>query len=464
MHLFLVFLPLTGIAQSVSIGTPTPDPSALLHLQSDDKGLLLPALSSTSRLAIPAPAPGLLLYDFNTKSLWTRNPSNWAEIYTSSNSPWVEENGNVYRSTGFVGVGTATPFNKLHVHYSILDSNFIRISNSVTGPAGNRGLIAGLKGLNASLLNLENGKLVLGSNNDSAMAIDAAGRVGIGTLSPLANLQVNGNSLANVPSLLLADSSADGLPKLVFQNLNTTRKMTLRGNSLNNFSNGLYLDVISDSLTVASFAGTGRLGLKNSNPLYTLDVSGDINTTGLLRVNGNAGTNGQVLTSTGPATDPEWRNAAFNNDTRFMYKSSLPGSSTLLSDSIPLSVLVYNTNTTNIVLSSNGKYITINKTGLYHFEGVVAVSVGLAIAQSVAPVFTLELRTGSNTFLTQFDNVNFETSTALPAFSWRINTAFDQDIYLTAGSTIALSRLNTNTPGGSTLFLDYHFSGYLISE
>ena len=50
---------------NVGIGTLTPHPSAILELQSTDKGLLAPRLTTAQRLAIPAPANGLLVYDTN---------------------------------------------------------------------------------------------------------------------------------------------------------------------------------------------------------------------------------------------------------------------------------------------------------------------------------------------------------------------------------------------------------------
>jgi site-specific recombinase XerD len=48
-----------------------------------------------------------------------------------------------------------------------------------------------------------------------------------------------------------------------------------------------------------SFVNTGNFGIGLINPTYKLDVTGDINLTGALRTSGNAGTNSQVLTSTG---------------------------------------------------------------------------------------------------------------------------------------------------------------------
>lgn len=49
-------------SQSVGIGTTTPDASALLDVTSTTKGVLIPRMTKTDRLAIPAPAVGLMVY------------------------------------------------------------------------------------------------------------------------------------------------------------------------------------------------------------------------------------------------------------------------------------------------------------------------------------------------------------------------------------------------------------------
>ncbi|GGM83495.1 hypothetical protein GCM10010967_14080 [Dyadobacter beijingensis] len=49
-------------AGNVGIGTVNPDPSALLDLKSDSRGLLLPRMSAGQRTALSQPATGLLVY------------------------------------------------------------------------------------------------------------------------------------------------------------------------------------------------------------------------------------------------------------------------------------------------------------------------------------------------------------------------------------------------------------------
>ncbi|MFA4852661.1 MAG: hypothetical protein WC599_09105 [Bacteroidales bacterium] len=62
--IFSLFFVLELKAQdNVGIGTITPDPTAILDLSADNKGLLIPRLTTAERLAIINPAHGLLVYD-----------------------------------------------------------------------------------------------------------------------------------------------------------------------------------------------------------------------------------------------------------------------------------------------------------------------------------------------------------------------------------------------------------------
>jgi hypothetical protein len=72
----LVFCAINLNAQ-VGIGTAAPDNSAILDVSATDKGMLFPRLTSAQRIAIPAPASGLHVFDTNTNSLWFYNGSFW---------------------------------------------------------------------------------------------------------------------------------------------------------------------------------------------------------------------------------------------------------------------------------------------------------------------------------------------------------------------------------------------------
>ena len=107
--LILLFFAAVSKAQSVGIGTTTPDPSALLHLQSSTKGFLVPAMATTDREAIASPAAGLLVYDYTSKSFWLFTSAAWHELVTDATSLWSRNGVDIYNNSNRVGIGTTLP-------------------------------------------------------------------------------------------------------------------------------------------------------------------------------------------------------------------------------------------------------------------------------------------------------------------------------------------------------------------
>ena len=58
----LLAAPVAARAQSVGIGTTTPDAKAALDIRATDKGLLVPRLTASQRAAIASPPQGLMVY------------------------------------------------------------------------------------------------------------------------------------------------------------------------------------------------------------------------------------------------------------------------------------------------------------------------------------------------------------------------------------------------------------------
>ncbi|MFN8289751.1 MAG: hypothetical protein U0U70_05825 [Chitinophagaceae bacterium] len=82
--LVFLFLSVTGhlFAQVKIGGNPkeSPHPSAVLELQSNDKGVLFPRLSQQQMLAIKEPADALVVYNTDAKAVW---------IYSSQQRSWL---------------------------------------------------------------------------------------------------------------------------------------------------------------------------------------------------------------------------------------------------------------------------------------------------------------------------------------------------------------------------------------
>lgn len=78
--LMMAALPVYLVAQNVGIGTGTPNASAALDIQSSNKGLLPPRLTTLQRDAINNPAPGLILFNTDTQSLEVFTNTGWVAI------------------------------------------------------------------------------------------------------------------------------------------------------------------------------------------------------------------------------------------------------------------------------------------------------------------------------------------------------------------------------------------------
>ncbi|AZA76411.1 hypothetical protein EG347_02165 [Chryseobacterium sp. G0186] len=80
----------------VGINTPTPDPSSILDIVSNTKGVLLPRMTSAERNAINAPVAGLLVFDTSMRKFsgydgtqWTQNVfgTKWETTGNSGTDP-----------------------------------------------------------------------------------------------------------------------------------------------------------------------------------------------------------------------------------------------------------------------------------------------------------------------------------------------------------------------------------------
>lgn len=79
-----LFLISTTVSAQVGIGTNTPNNSAMLEVQSSNRGILFPRMTSAQRAGIATPAAGLYVFDTNTNSLWYYNGSLWINTVSES--------------------------------------------------------------------------------------------------------------------------------------------------------------------------------------------------------------------------------------------------------------------------------------------------------------------------------------------------------------------------------------------
>jgi len=104
---------------SINDDGSAPDNSALLDVQSTQKGILIPRMSSSERNAIPTPATGLMIFDNNTTSFWYYNGVNWAEIGGGAGSSLLDADGDT-------GIAVESTVDSDEVEIVVSDSLYLR--------------------------------------------------------------------------------------------------------------------------------------------------------------------------------------------------------------------------------------------------------------------------------------------------------------------------------------------------
>ncbi len=85
VSIILLFLTnLTFGQQRVGVGTLAPDQSAQLELSTQNKGVLIPRMTSAQRNMIPNPTNGLLVFDITTVGFWYFDGVQWVQPFGST--------------------------------------------------------------------------------------------------------------------------------------------------------------------------------------------------------------------------------------------------------------------------------------------------------------------------------------------------------------------------------------------
>jgi hypothetical protein len=145
-----------------------------------------------------------------------------------------------------------------------------------------------------------------------------AQNIGISTNTPGGKLQINHRNTASSPALILHDSSSGTGSAIRFSKQTSANTFSIVSTN-DAFAANSSLDLRTTLFSGIFLRGDRRVGIDNiTNPLAslhvgggvkiadTLNVTNDMNIGGKLKINGEAGSNGQVLISTGSSSDPEW--------------------------------------------------------------------------------------------------------------------------------------------------------------
>ncbi|MEO1437993.1 MAG: hypothetical protein AAFV80_20795, partial [Bacteroidota bacterium] len=225
----------------INTDNSNPAPSAMLDVQSPDKGILVPRMDSTSRKNIVNPAEGLMVYDTTSNSFWFFDET-WMDISRSG-------------STG----------DNLGDHKAT--KNIELQGNWLTRDGGNEGLF-----------------------------IDTSGRIGIGTNTPDNQLDVEGSIRLNDQEFYFrpGTDTRNGLgyydQSKLFANTPVNGPV-IYGNG----GGGLGYKNALDSALVLSWNGNGNVGIGNTFPLNILDVEGGIAVGSTYAGTNIAPTNGAII-------------------------------------------------------------------------------------------------------------------------------------------------------------------------
>lgn len=131
---------LSSITQRVNAQQPgvaintsgnAPHSSALLDVQSTNKGILIPSMTTVQRTSIASPAEGLLVYDVTASRTYQYQGGIWRMLIT--NDYWSQSVSRkwVYNGSDSIGIGTVSPNERLHVSGNIKSSGNINAGGVV---------------------------------------------------------------------------------------------------------------------------------------------------------------------------------------------------------------------------------------------------------------------------------------------------------------------------------------------
>ncbi|MCF8423658.1 MAG: hypothetical protein K9H41_04880 [Bacteroidia bacterium] len=385
----------TTTAQNVGINSSgtAPNVDAMLDIVSTTKGLLIPRMTSTQRIAIAAtPATGLLVYDITLNNFYYFDGSSWVLLATGANSDWkLTGNASTSPSTNFLGTTDAQD-------------------------------------------------LVFKTNNTEKMRILSGGNVGIGTSAPGQLLEVNGGNIlawkyAGNPNIIQrrSNGSVGAEANLVANDVigyNNFQAYQSSGSWPNVVRVGAEADGAHTSTSLPSrlifsttpsgsstliermrISNAGNVGINNNAPTQPLDVTGNVQFSGALMPGGSAGTSGQVLTSAGAGAVPTW-GALGQSSTTYFSTGNIQISDNVGFYFIPGFPVTINVPANCKVLISGG--IGVNGTGNGSSAlSVVAADVAVIVDNAFMPAGLYQRIIVNNTHPTKFQYASFSQAITL---------------------------------------------------
>jgi hypothetical protein len=319
------------MGQNVGINTDgsTPDASAILHIKSSNKGLLIPSMNATQRTSIVLPATGLMVYqtDGNTGFYYNNgtpaSPS-WLMLTTPNASWQTTGNSGINAVSNFIGTTDVNPLifrsnntermqiraaGQTLINGTILKSSMNALEVLGAGVAGSTnallsypvngyssGPYAGVYGENTGSgqgiwgTNTSTGSGVYGSNSSTGFGVYGISSGGIGVYGESNNI--------NFPGARGLHQNVNGTG--VLGSGNNLATITLHGAGSGLAGNGFYVGTYSVATNAAD--GIGIVGLGNGMTTFN-NVGGGA---GVLAQGQNFGITAYVSTGGAAITNGKW--------------------------------------------------------------------------------------------------------------------------------------------------------------
>lgn len=301
----LVFIAgIYGMQAQVGIGTLTPEPSAMLDIESSDKGVLIPrvALSSTNVAAPVTPAPSTGLLVFNTATSGTGatavsegfyywNGTQWVRLQTTNNYWKTDGNDDITEGVNFIGTtdNVALEFRTNNVGRLRIPSNEYQLQAMGDGTnanpfyswtadpglgmwrPGNNQMAFSAGGSEYLRINGNTNEIVFNEGGEALNTrIETQGnanmffvngannRIGINTNNPSTALHIAGNNnTVRIDELNQANNvnytTNDYMPVYV----NTNGDLNLQPSLIQNFNPVNLVDFINPAISIESATGEG---------------------------------------------------------------------------------------------------------------------------------------------------------------------------------------------------------------
>lgn len=507
-HLFVLLIGFLFLqycfSQNVGIGTTTPNASAQLDVQSTNKGMLVPRMTTVQRTAIATPAAGLLVYDTDTNGFWFYNGGAWTQLSTSgsSSNQWTTTGTNISNNnSGNVGIGMLATTAKLSIGGAL--SLYAGSTNAgILEPSGSNLNMNALLGAPLPLPGTPAGNLIM---QHTPFASFTAGRIGIGNNIPEQKLHITGNAMMDGtnpfftlrngstgtqkaslqlsgPNFLFGtDAGNDGEVQLkqngqikfavdAFGNIvqnNSSPYFTIQNGGVNkayfnvngnDFGIGTYsgnnsgkMHFVSNGISRATIDGLGNMGVGGSfTPAATLHVNGTFRLN-----NGNEGANKILVSDAGGNASWENRNIYFlatvNNQT---FTSASTG--------VGYEIIQCTADGANPYFSNS--IFTAPVSGFYHLDLNVSASYN-ANNELLEQVETKLVNISTNTIISSTRNSSYSVFEEL---GYTAAANISANVFLQAGQQVA-AYLNGECEGGTPVriqwdaaSLKYTFSGFKV--